>query len=115
MDLWLEEPSARTPGSDELHFQPLCKQSVLLMLKAYDPAAQTLRVRGAAAARPLTPGQALLAPTLLVCQSFGLSPACVLVVWLENLVLPHQSPTSPPQQTLRDAAPRRQVQAARPA
>ncbi len=45
MDLWLEEPSARTPGSDELHFQPLCKQSVLLMLKAYDPAAQTLRVR----------------------------------------------------------------------
>ena len=45
MDLWLEEPSARSPGSEELHFQQLTKQSLLLLVKFYDPASQTLRVR----------------------------------------------------------------------
>lgn len=45
MDLWLEEPSARSPGSEELYFPALTKQSLLLLVKFCDPASQTLRVR----------------------------------------------------------------------
>lgn len=52
MDLWLEEPTARIAGSGELQHQPLTKQSLLLLLKFYDPAAQSLRVRAPPAPPP---------------------------------------------------------------
>ena len=46
MDLWLEEPSARSPETAELVFPTLTKQSFLLLVKFYDPAGGgTLRVR----------------------------------------------------------------------
>ena len=46
MDLWLEEPSARSPETGELVFPPLTKQSFLLLVKFYNPAGGgSLRVR----------------------------------------------------------------------
>ena len=46
MDLWLEEPSARNPETGELVFPTLIKQSILLLVKFYDPAGGgSLRVR----------------------------------------------------------------------
>ncbi|KAK9819401.1 hypothetical protein WJX81_005916 [Elliptochloris bilobata] len=47
MDLWLEEPSARSPETGELVFPTLTKQSLLLLVKFYDPAnGGTLRYAG---------------------------------------------------------------------
>lgn len=73
MDLWLEEPSARSPGSEELHFQQLTKQSLLLLVKFYDPASQTLRVRVFADNQA-----AVLSVTILSCFDLAFLTCCNL-------------------------------------